>query len=97
MGGVPAAMGAAGNAIGGAAKSFWGSAKQGVQDNYVQPWKNAVSDMHGNAPPLEDPNAPPSAPGAAPTPRNTAMSNFFNSPATETPAMRLRRMYQQQA
>lgn len=28
---------------------FWGSAKQSLNDSYVQPWKNAISDFKGNS------------------------------------------------
>lgn len=94
MGGVPAAIGgalsSAGSAVGGAAKSFWGAGKDALNDNYVQPWKNAVSDVRGN--PQADPASAPVQPGT-----NPAMQTFFNAPATETPAMRLRRMQQEQA
>lgn len=93
MGGVPAAIGgalsSAGGAIGGAAKSFWGAGKDALNENYVQPWKNGIDDMRGT------PATP--APGGATTGDGSAMKSFFNAPAVETPAMRLRRMQQEQA
>lgn len=94
MGGIPAAVGGAASAVGGslsgAAKSFYGAAKSGIEDNVVQPWKNALSDMRGNQ------GGPPSDP-TQPQPQNSsAMQQFFNAPATETPAMRNRRMLAQQ-
>lgn len=92
MGGLPAAIGHAGSAIGDAAKSFYGAGKEALNENYIQPWRHAVSDLKGKPP--ADPGA---APGAAPAPEtNPAMQTFFNAPAVETPAMRNRRMMSQQ-
>lgn len=94
MGGIPAAIGegvsAVGSGIGGAAKSFFGAAKEGLNQNVVQPWKNVVSDIRGNQP------SDPTDPTSGQPPQNSAMQQFFNAPATETPAMRNRRMAQQQ-
>lgn len=94
MGGVPAAIGGAASAVGGglstAAKSFYGAAKEGINQGVVQPWKNAISDMRGN----QQSDATEGQPAQAPP--NSAMQQFFNAPAQETPAMRLRRQAQQQ-
>lgn len=110
MGGVPAAMGNAastvGNGVSNAAQSFWGAAKDSVNNNFVDPIKNGISDIRGHAgsPPMQAPGTPPvqgapPAPGTPPPPSgavNPAMQKFFNAPAAETPAMRLRRQASQQ-
>lgn len=105
MGGAPAAMGnaaaSAGDAIGGAAKAFYGGAKGAVESNVIQPWRDAIGDMKGNPP--DGSSAPTPGPGQQQAPGNpgqqpsSAMSNFFNAPAVETPAMRQRRMQAQQS
>lgn len=95
MGGVPAAIGSGASAVGGgisnAAKSFFGAAKEGLNQNYIQPWKHAVSDMRSG----QDPNTAEPTEEQQPQ-TNSAMQTFFNAPAQETPAMRLRRQAQQQ-
>lgn len=105
MGGVPGMLSGVGSAIGTglgtAGKAFWGATKDTVNQNYIRPVRNAISDIKGNPPGAQpsptagvDPAGGMQPPG---TGLQSAMERFMNAPQTETPAMRLRRMQQEQA